>query len=82
MNRNYHPGRFLFLIFTLLVALDTLFLGELYNYSLSILLNFDALNIIFIFLFSSLGIFDTYILFEFIKKVDSLRRSIKEGKVE
>jgi|GEM_PF-6657822 len=73
-----HPALILFLFFTFLVFLDTFFIGEIYNFSIMFITNDRLVYLLMVGVFIGLTAFTSDLLFEYIKKVDSLRRSIKK----
>jgi uncharacterized membrane protein YozB (DUF420 family) len=73
-----HPALILFLFFTFLVFLDTFFIEEIFNFSMVFIASFKLIYLFIIGIFIALAAFTSNLLFEYIKKVDSLRRSIKK----
>lgn len=77
-----HPALILFLFFAFLVMLDTIFIGEIFNLSSIFAAGFNFVYLIGIVVLSVLTVFTTNLLFEFIKKVEMLRRSVREGGIK
>ncbi len=72
-----HPFLILFSIYTVLVFADTAEVVLLYSQSYALVSNFSYLHAVYTFVLSGAIIFTTYMLIEFIKKVDSLKTSRK-----
>ncbi|MEM0160503.1 MAG: hypothetical protein QW258_00500 [Thermoplasmata archaeon] len=77
-----HPAMILFLFFAFLVMLDTIFMGEIFNLTTIFAEGFNFIYLIGIIVLSVFTVFTTYLLFEFIKKVETLRRSIRGGDIK
>jgi hypothetical protein len=77
-----HPALILFLFFAFLVMLDTIFIGEIFNLTTIFAVGFNLIYLAGIIVLSAFTVFTTYLLFEFIKKVEMLRRSIRAGGIK
>ncbi|GBE55108.1 hypothetical protein BMS3Bbin15_01273 [archaeon BMS3Bbin15] len=72
-----HPAFFLFSFYFLLVTVDTVAIAQLFRYSSGILSKFSYLSLVIILFLSGVIVFVTAILFDFLKRVDLLRKEIR-----
>ncbi len=77
-----HPALILFLFFAFLVMIDTIFIGEIFSLSSIFAASFNFAYMVGIVVLSVLTVFTTNLLFEYIKKVETLRRSIQGREIK
>ncbi len=72
-----HPAFFLFSFYFLLVAVDTVAIAQLLRCSSRISSTFSFFSLVIILILSGIIVFVTAILFDFLKRVDLLRKEIR-----